>query len=422
MKNTEYFKSKKVIIVGLARSGIACANLLYDLGAMVSITDNKDAAALRVNVDLLKSKDIKLELGSHSEEFIKGNELMVISPGVENNAQPVLTAEKFGIPVISEIEFAYTLCPAQIIAVTGSSGKSTVTTLIGKIIEAAGKKVFVCGNIGNPFSADVAGMKESDFVSLEVSSFQLERIKNFKPKIALILNFAKNHLDRHKDMQEYLDAKKRIFMNQDKDNFLVLNSKDQLVKGLATEARSKAVFFSDSAEFNPNEAAVMEVGSILGIKKDLILKVFKAFKGIEHRMEYVLEINGVKFINDSKATLVESTVWALKNINNRVVLICGGRHKGVDYGIIKSTASGKIRRVIVIGEAAQIIEKALAPEFTVEHASSLPDAVNKAYSFAEKGDSVLLSPMCSSFDMFKNYEERGRAFKSLVVELNKEKV
>ena len=199
MKNAEYFKSKKVIIVGLARSGIACANLLYDLGAGVSITDGKDALSLRVNIELLKSKEIKLELGNHSEEFIKGNNLMIVSPGVENMAQPVLWAEKHGIPVISEIEFASMLCPAEIIAVTGSSGKTTVTTLIGMIIEASGKKVFVCGNIGKPFSQEVAQMKEGDFVSLEVSSFQLERIKNFKPKIALILNFAKNHLDRHKE-------------------------------------------------------------------------------------------------------------------------------------------------------------------------------------------------------------------------------
>ena len=265
-------------------------------------------------------------------------------------------------------------------------------------------------------------MKEGDFVSLEVSSFQLERIKNFKPKIALILNFAKNHLDRHKDMQEYLNAKKLIFMNQGKDDFLVLNSKDQAVKSLAKDAKSKVVFFSDSAEFNPNQAAVMAVGSVLGINKDLILKVFNGFKGIEHRMEYISEINGVKFINDSKATLAESTLWALQNIDNRVILICGGRHKGVDYGIIKKAASGKIRSVIVIGEAAKIIEEALAPEFIVEHAATLPDAVNRAYNIAEKGDSVLFSPMCSSFDMFKNYEERGRAFKSLVMELTKTKV
>lgn len=422
MKNAEYFKFKKIIIVGLARSGVACANLLYDLGARVSITDNKDAGSLCVNIELLKSKYIRLELGNHSEEFVKDNELMVISPGVENNAQPVLWAEKYGIPVISEIEFAYMLCPAEIIAVTGSSGKTTVATLIGKIIEASGKKVFVCGNIGKPFSQEVAEMEEGDFVSLEVSSFQLERIKNFKPKIALILNFAKNHLDRHKDMQEYLDAKKRIFMNQDKNDFLVLNSKNKIIKGLANNAKSKIVFFSDKAEFNPNESAVMVVGSILGIKKDLMIKVFNGFKGIEHRMEYVSEINGVKFINDSKATLAESTMWALQNIDNRIVLICGGRHKGADYGIIKNVASGKIRRVIVIGEAAKIIEEALTPAFTVEYAASLSYAVSRAYSIAEEGDSVLFSPMCSSFDMFKNYEERGRAFKSLVMELTKTKV
>ncbi|MGA2774616.1 MAG: Mur ligase family protein [Candidatus Omnitrophota bacterium] len=422
MRDTAYFKNKKVIVVGLARSGLACANLLYDLGARVSITDCKDAELLRTNTALLKSKDIRLELGSHSAAIVKGNELMIISPGVENKAKPVLWAEKFGIPVISEIEFASMLCPADIIAVTGSGGKSTVTTLIGKIIEASGKKAYVCGNIGKPFSQYLQAMNAGDIVSLEVSSFQLERIVKFRPKIALILNFAKNHLDRHKDMQEYLDAKKRIFMNQGEDDYLILNSGDSVVSSLAKEARSKIVFFFGNAELNPNQAAVMAVGAILGINKDLILKVFKEFKGIEHRLEFVAELNGIKFINDSKATLAESTIWALESINGGVVLICGGRHKGVDYSVIKKVAEKKIRKVIVIGEAAQLIEDALTPSFVVEHAISLAEAVDKAFHSAKRGDYVLLSPMCSSFDMFNNYEDRGRVFKKLVMEKAKTKV
>ena len=417
MRNTGYYKNKKVVIVGLARSGLACANLLYDLGARVSVTDNEDTELTRINKNLLKSKDIRLELGRHSQEFIKDNELMVISPGVENTAQPVLWAQIHKIPVISEIEFAWDICPADIIAVTGSSGKSTVATLIGKIIEASGKKVYTLGNIGKPFSQEVAGIKEGELVSLEVSSFQLEGIIKFRPKIALILNFFRNHLNRHKDMPEYLDAKKRIFMNQLKDDYLVLNSKDDIVKGLAKEAKSRILFFAESPEFNPNQAAVMAVGSILGINKDLILKVFKEFKGIEHRMEFVAEINGIKFINDSKATLAESTLWALENINKSVVLICGGRHKGVDYNVIKNAAVKKTQKVIVIGEAAGIIENALKPEIKVEHALNLSEAVHKAYSTAQPGDYVLFSPMCSSFDMFKNYEERGSVFKNLVMEL-----
>ncbi|MFA5275896.1 MAG: Mur ligase family protein [Candidatus Omnitrophota bacterium] len=422
MRNTAFFKNKKVIVVGLARSGVACANLLYELGAEVSVTDCKDAESLRTNIALLKSEDIRLQLGTHSPAFVKDNELMIISPGVENKAKPVLWAEESGIPVISEIEFASLLCPADIIAVTGSGGKSTVTTLIGKIIEASGKKAYVCGNIGKPFSQYVREMNAGDIVSLEVSSFQLERIVKFKPKIALILNFSKNHLDRHRDMQEYLDAKKRIFMNQDEGDYLILNSADPIVSGLAKEARSKVIFFCGNAELNPNQAAVLSVGAILGINKDLILKALKEFKGIEHRMEFVAEIKGVKFINDSKATLAESTIWALQSLNSAVILICGGRHKGVDYSVIKKAAEKKIRKVIVIGEAAQLIENALAPSFRVEHAKSLAEAVDKAYHSARNGDCVLLSPMCSSFDMFESYEDRGRVFKKLVMGKAKTKV
>jgi len=415
MKNTGYFKDKKVVVVGFARSGVSCANLLFDLGAEVSITDLKDAQALSANIALLKSKSIKLELGAHSESFIQGNDLMIVSPGVENKAKPVEIAERLQIPVISEIEFASMLCPAEIIAVTGSGGKSTVTTLIGMAIEASGKKAYSCGNIGRPFSQFVDQMQEGDYVCLEVSSFQLERISKFKPKIALILNFSKNHLDRHKDMQEYLEAKKRIFLNQDKSDYLVLNSADPVVSGLAKEARSKAVYFSASKEFNPNQAAVLAAGKILGIDQNTITDVFKKFKGLEHRMESVAEAGGVRFINDSKATVAESTVWALNSIAGGVVLICGGRHKGVDYSVIKKAGEKKIRKVIAIGEAAQAIEQALSPYFSVERAASMDEAVDKACFYAKPGDSVVLSPMCSSFDMFENYEQRGRVFKELAL-------
>ncbi len=221
MKNTDFFKDRKVTIAGFARSGLACANLLFDLGAKVRITDNKDSKSTRANLARLKSKEIKAELGKHTKEFVKDSDILIISPGVPNNALPVIWAQEFNMPIISEIEAAWILCPATVIAVTGSSGKTTVTTLIAKAIEAFGKKAFVCGNIGAPFSGEVSRMNAQDFVCLEVSSFQLERINTFRPKIAVMLNFSKNHLDRHKDMPEYLEAKKRIFMNQGPGDFLV---------------------------------------------------------------------------------------------------------------------------------------------------------------------------------------------------------
>ena len=421
MKNSEQFKNKRVVIIGLARSGVASANLLFDLGACVSITDSKDSEATRAAVSKLKSKEIKVELGSHSREFIQDNDLVVISPGVPNNAECLIWAQERKIPVISEIELASTLCPATIIAVTGSNGKTTVTTLIGKIIEASGKRAFVCGNIGTPFSGEVAKMQKGDFVSLEVSSFQLERIRDFKPKISLILNFTRNHLDRHKDMQEYLDAKKRIFMNQDKDDFLVLNQDDPVLRDLAKEAKAKVVYFSGSAEFNPDQAAVLSVGEILGIDKKIILNVFKDFKGIQHRLEYVAEINRVKFINDSKATTADSAIWALTNIKSPVFLICGGRHKGVDYSVILPSAAEKVREVILIGEAKEFIRSSLKGTLPMSEAATLEEAVKAAFLKASPGDCVLLSPMCSSFDMFSSYEERGDCFKKIVLSLTKEK-
>lgn len=422
MKNTDFFKNKKVTIAGFARSGLACANLLFDLGAKVSITDNKDSESTRANLTKLKSKEIKAELGVHTKKFVKDSDILIISPGVPNNALPVIWAQEFNIPVISEIEAAWISCPATVIAVTGSSGKTTVATLIAKAIEASGEKAFVCGNIGVPFSGEVSRMNAQDFVSLEVSSFQLEGVKTFRPKIAVMLNFSRNHLDRHKDMQEYLEAKKRIFMNQGPGDFLVLNEGDEILKGLARESRSSVVYFSESKEFNPNQAAVNAVGKILGVDKKICLKVFREFKGLEHRFEQVAEIRGIKFINDSKATVVESTVWAIKNINSPVVLIAGGRDKGVDYQGILPEAKNKVKEVIVIGEAGDKIKNALSASLKVNEAGTLEEAVQMAYKKSLPGDYVLLSPMCSSFDMFSDYEERGRVFKNAVRALAKEKI
>lgn len=419
MRNSNYFKNKKITIVGLARSGVACANLLHGLGVSLSITDIKDNAQTREASAKLCSKDILVELGKHSRDFIKQADLVVISPGVPADALPIKWAGEFNIPVISEIEAASILCPARIIAVTGSNGKTTVTTLIGKLLAASGKNVFVCGNIGNPFCADIEKMREGDFVVLETSSFQLETIKDFKPKIAVILNLTPNHLDRYNNMREYLDAKKRIIMNQDKDDFLVLNADDPLVKGIANHANSKVIFFTSQDGLNPNQSAVLSVGKILGINKDLILEVFNKFKGIEHRMEEVRDINGVKFINDSKATTADSAIWAIKNINTPIILIAGGRHKGIDYRLIAPPARGKVKQVVLIGEAKEKIAVDLKGEFQIEDAATLEGAVNKAYALAKPGYSVLFSPMCSSFDMFKDYEERGRAFKKIVLNLPK---
>ncbi len=417
MLNTGYFKNKKVTIVGLARSGFACAELLRGLGARVRVTDIKDDPHTRMLSSGFVSQGIDFELGRHSEDFIREAELVVVSPGVAANAQPIIWAKEFARPFISEIEVASMLCPADIIAVTGSNGKTTVTTLIGKILEKAGKKCFVCGNIGNPFCGEVAKLKRGDFVALEVSSFQLETIRYFHPHIAVILNVTRNHLDRYSGMQEYLNAKKRIFMNQDKKDFLVLNADDQLLKGVSAEARSKTVFFDREGGFNPNQNAVRAVGGILKISPEKMSAVFKEFKGIEHRLEEVAEVNGEKFINDSKATTADSAVWAITNIGSPIILIAGGRHKGIDYKVILGPAKGRVKQAFLIGEARDIIAADLQGSIPTQRADTLKEAVIMSLEQAKPGDCVLFSPMCSSFDMFRDYEQRGEAFKKIVLDL-----
>lgn len=420
MEKRDYFKNKKVTIIGLARSGLACAKLLNNLGAEVSVTDNQDNEQLRLNGSELIAQKVKVELSGHSQEFIRGRELVVVSPGVPDDSPAVGWANSYGIPLLSEIELAWLNCRGRVIAVTGSSGKTTVTTLIGRMLEASGRRVFVCGNIGRPFSGEVEKIGRDDFVSLEVSSFQLERINSFKPYIALILNFSANHLDRYKSLEDYLAAKKRIFVNQDKDDYLVLNRKDAALRGLAPEAKAEAVFFSEEQGLNLNFSAVLAVGSILGIERDLILKVCREFKGLEHRMEFVAEISGVKFINDSKATTAESTAWALESLPGPVILIAGGRDKGVNYSAIIGPGRAKVKKVILLGEAQGKIAAALDGALPIEKAGGLPEALRLAFMQAAAGDSILLSPMCSSFDMFSDYEERGRAFKEGVFALAKE--
>jgi len=260
-------------------------------------------------------------------------------------------------------------------------------------------------------------MQESDFVVLEVSSFQLETIKYFKPKIAVILNLTPNHLDRYNNMQEYLEAKKRIFMNQDHNDFLVLNADDPLLSATASSARSKVTFFSKKGGLNPNQSAVIAVGRILGVESRQMQKVFQEFKGIEHRMEEVVEINGVKFINDSKATTADSAIWAISNITSPIILIAGGRHKGIDYRVILDASRDKVLQAFLIGEAKDIIAADLNGGFPIEKVHTLKEAITRAYEQAVKGDYVLFSPMCSSFDMFKDYEQRGEAFKKIVLDL-----
>ncbi len=417
MKNTDYFKGRRVLVIGFGRSGLSSANLLSGLGSQVKVTDSQDNPVTRQNLKRLNAKDIEVELGRHSREFLAGIELIVVSPGVANDAPPLLWGKEAKIPVIGEIELAWKLCPAQIIAITGTCGKTTVTTLVGRLIEAWGKKVFTCGNIGNPFTQEVGKMQEGDFVSLEVSSFQLEAIEGFKPKISMILNLSRNHLDRYNGMQDYISAKERIFKNQGPSDYLVLNYDDEAVRNLSPKACAKTVYFKKEEGLNPNQSAVLKVAEILGIDKKLAMDVLADFKGVEHRMEEVLNLRGVKFINDSKSTTTEATVWALNNLNCPVILISGGREKGNDYSRVLDIVWRKVKNLVLIGEASDMIHSVFSGSINVSRADSLKDAVEKSFTLSKSGDCILFSPMCKSFDMFANYEERGKAFKALVGEL-----
>ncbi|MDD5292414.1 MAG: Mur ligase family protein, partial [Candidatus Omnitrophica bacterium] len=267
-------------------------------------------------------------------------------------------------------------------------------------------------------------IKDTDFVSLEVSSFQLETIKEFRPKVSVILNFTPDHLDRYKDLGEYMEAKRRIFLNQKKEDFLILNYNDKNLRSLAAEAKARVIFFGEGkgedkkSRFNPNQQAVLKVTEALKINRDVCLKVFDEFKGIEHRMEWVAAIDGVDFVNDSKGTNVESTMWGLENSTKPLILIAGGRDKGSDFSSISGLVAKKVKYLVLFGEAKDKIRKALSGVVKTSEAKDIYEAVDMAFSKAGKGDCVLLSPMCASFDMFSNYEERGRIFKDIVKKMS----
>lgn len=418
------YKDKKVVVIGIARSGIAAAHLLREVGAEVFITDSGSQEKVKAGAEDLQREGFIVEIGGHTLDFIRNKDLMVVSPGVSNASQALRWADALHIPVISEIELAWSLCPATVIAVTGTNGKTTVTTLMAKVLEAAGKKSLALGNIGKPFSQEALNLTKDDFVSLEVSSFQLETIRSFKPRVSVILNLTPDHLDRYKDMQEYLQAKKRIFMNQDEHDFTVLNYDDPALRGLSRETRAKTVFFSmqdhvKSGESNPNPnyLAVKAVANIFAIPEAVCEEVFLNFNGVEHRMEVVRTINEIDFINDSKATNVDSTVWALHTIHKPAFLIAGGRDKNSDYRQIADVMKLKVKLLVLFGEAKDKIHAALKGVLPIREALSLEEAVKVSFSNALPGDCVLLSPMCASFDMFENYEHRGRVFKEIVYNL-----
>lgn len=410
-------KNKKVTVLGAARSGVAAANMVLRLGATAKLSEFKNESAVGRDIEGLHSQ-VSREFGGHTRGFVEDSDYVVLSPGVRRDIAPVGWALAKGIPVIGEIELGFLLCRSKIIAVTGSNGKTTVSTLIAEVLKQAGRSACLCGNIGKPLTNFALDLTENDTVVLEVSSFQLESTQRFRPHIGVLLNFSENHLDRHKDLEEYFQAKWMLFRNQSPDDFAVMNFDSQRMRDLAPSLKSQVSFFNSpgisQGRRNPNELAVLEVGRILGISREVCDEVFRNFKGVEHRMELVRTLDGVDYINDSKSTTAEATRWALERTSKPAIWICGGRDKNIDFSVLKDLLRNKVKKIMAIGEAQEKVYRTFSDVVEVQRCASLEEAVRGARQQTKPGECVIISPMCASFDMFKNFEHRGTVFKDIV--------
>jgi len=447
---------KKFSVIGCARSGLAVTRLLKSLNGDVFVSDVKPAEKMRQAVQELEKIGARYEFGGHTERVLDAD-YMVISPGVPENVYVIRKAKDAGLKVVSEIEVASWFCRAPIIAITGANGKTTTTSLIGAIVQQAKYPCAIAGNIGLPFSDCVPGLDEHSVAVVEVSSFQLDNIDTFKPKIAVLTNITPDHLDRYSSFEDYIASKGRIFQNQTETDFLVYNDDDEIVQRLVQSAKSRKLPFSVNHQLQ--EGAYVEGGTVVctlgGVKEIVIgvneikirgthnlynslaatlaacafgilpggiirvgtwhaMSVLQSFEGVAHRLEFVRELNGVKFINDSKATNVNSVWYALESFGESIILIAGGRDKGNDYARLYDFVRQKVKAMVLIGEAAEKMNYEFHDKTNTFRASSMEEAVQRASNLAEAGDVVLLSPACASFDMFDNYEHRGEVFKRTV--------
>ncbi|HAS52915.1 MAG: UDP-N-acetylmuramoylalanine--D-glutamate ligase [Nitrospirae bacterium GWC2_57_13] len=441
------FRGKKVTVVGLARSGVAAARALAALGAEVTVTDRKPLDQLGPQLKALGSGFVKVAAGGHPDRIFRNADLVVLSPGVPKIA-PLAEAQRRGVKVISELELGWLLSDSLFVGITGTNGKSTVTTLVGLMLERAGKQVLVAGNIGTALTDDPSGLRKKDWIVAEISSFQLEDIDAFRPRVAAVLNVTQDHLDRYHGMDEYAGAKARIFMNQKKDDVLVLNADDPLVRAMAGLARSQVVLFSRLKNIpdgicrqgdallwkgerlisvdeirikgvhnieNAMAAAALSIAA--GADNGAVAAVLREFPGLEHRLELVREKDGVTFINDSKGTNVGAVIKSVEGFTRPVILIAGGLDKGSDFSPLHGLFKEKVKLLVLIGKAAGAMEEALGSATETVVAKTLQEAVRLASTKAVSGDVVLLSPACASFDMFRDFEDRGKQFKDAVMKL-----
>ncbi len=448
---------KKVLVVGLGKSGVASALFLKARGARVTVSDTKSGDELRNEIPVLLDHGITVETGGHGERTFRGQDLIVVSPGVPVDAPPLVQARGLGECVIGEIELAAQFLPGPIVAITGSNGKTTTTTLAGEIMSASGFPVLVGGNIGTPAIAFAGRAKADTVIVLEVSSFQLETIQTFRPKVSVVLNVTPDHLDRHRTFEVYVNAKARVFENQQGSDFAVLNADDATCVAMAARTRAQVFWFSRQKEVEKgawvregkivfrnsdeqreilqvseiplkgahnleNVLAAVCAGMLMGCAPAKIRDAVRNFRAVEHRLEFVATIGGVDYYNDSKATNVDATIKALESFPANIHLILGGKDKGSDYSVLNDLLRKRVKRVYTIGAAAAKIESQIVsskdggPE--VVHSQTLENAIRSAHAAAKAGDIVLLAPACASFDQFKSYEHRGKVFKEIVKRLD----
>jgi UDP-N-acetylmuramoylalanine--D-glutamate ligase len=444
---------RRVLVVGAARSGLAAVDLLVDQGARVTLTDVRTSLDAE---DTLRARGVTLELGGHRLETLRETDLIVLSPGVPPEQPLLQTARESGVPIVAELELASWFLRGRIVAVTGTKGKSTTTTLIGRMLDESGLYVCVGGNIGVPLSAQVADSMPETVHVVEVSSFQLESIDRFHPWVAVMLNFFPDHLDRHATEAEYGEAKARIFMNQTPDDWAVVNADDERALTLAASSRARRFTFGLNGEFQQgvglvgdnlvtrlglserrlvplsavkvrghhllsDVAAAAAVATLCGADAEAMVRAVERFTGLEHALEPAGEVGGVRFVNDSKATNVEAARRAIESFDGRVVVIMGGRFKGGDLHQLHAALTSRDASVVALGEARPLLHGALDAVVEVHDVADMREAVRVGHGLARGTGTVLLAPACASFDMFDDYAHRGRVFKEEVETLAQER-
>jgi UDP-N-acetylmuramoylalanine--D-glutamate ligase len=446
-------KHKKILVVGLGKSGLSVVRYLAREGAKVTVSDMKRKADLEPGrVQEMKTLGVTLETGGHTMDTFVRSDAIIVSPGVPLDLPPLVAAKEKGIPVTGEMDLAVQITPTPIVAVTGTNGKSTVTAFIGALLQNAGHKVFVGGNLGTPLIEYAADGSKADVAVVEVSSFQLDTMESFSPLVAVLLNISPDHLDRYPNYEAYVQSKLKIFKNQGAGDFAILNDDDDILsafaphkdlsvlryglkkkdlrhafvegKGIRAGLPGKESHFFDlqkcplPGKHNvENMMASALAGLALNVQPPVIQSTMDHFQGLPHRLELAGRIREVDFYDDSKATNVDAAIRSVASFDRPVVLIAGGRHKGGDYAPLVRVAKGRVKKAFLMGESKQLMAEAFEDKIPYATADDMEDAVTKAFSVAKAHDVVLLAPACSSFDMFADYAHRGRAFKEAVERL-----